>query len=58
MLKAWISFLLPVGEDPSNRREAEDGWVLFPLHAHLPPWAVTPFDLKKVNRVRPALKKN
>lgn len=42
----------------ASRREAEDGWVLFPLHTHLPPWAVTPFDLKKVNRVRPALKKN
>lgn len=42
----------------ASRREAEDGWVLFPLHTHLPPWAVTPFDLKKVNRVRPALKIN
>jgi len=54
MLKAWISFLLPAGEDPSKQERSRRWMGLISL----PPWAVTPFGLKKLSRVRPALEKD
>lgn len=54
MLKAWISFLLPVGEDPSKQERSRRRLGLISLS----PWAVTPFDLKRLSRVKPALERD
>lgn len=51
MLNAWISFFLPAGEDPSKQERSRRWLGLISLS----PWAVTPFDLKSLSRVRPVI---
>lgn len=54
MLKASISFLLPVGEDPLKQVRSRRQLGLVSVLCR----AETPFDLERLSRVRPGLERD